>query len=70
VEATDKIIFSYTSIISTSTADAVGECYTSLFSTYTYMENKSLAFGSSTNFMQAFLQNLLGNAIAFNNLYS
>lgn len=33
----DQFIFSYTSIMSTSTADAAGECYTSLYNMYAYI---------------------------------
>lgn len=64
------IIFSYTAIISSSTADAVGDCYLAAYQTYQYVYQKATSFQSSSLFLEAFLQNLLGNAIRFNNLYN
>jgi hypothetical protein len=57
-------------VISTSTADAAGECYTTAYNVYAYMQNKGKEFGGFISVMEAFLQNLLGNAIQFNNIYN
>lgn len=59
----DTIIFSYTNIISTSTADAAGECYTTSYNIYSYLITKFASFNGAASIMEAFLQNLLGNAI-------
>ena len=48
-------LFGYTEDISTTGADAVGECYTTAFSVRTYIRNKAATFGSISTFMASFL---------------
>ena len=36
----DKVLFSYTAVLSTTTADAAGECYTTFYYIYAYFLTK------------------------------
>lgn len=51
----DKILFSYTAILSTSTADAAGECYTTFYNVYAYFLLKFSQFQGGTDIMESFL---------------
>lgn len=50
-------------------ADAVGECYLSAYGYFEWTQNKTKEFEGGLNFLEAFLQNLIGNIISFNMLY-
>lgn len=51
----DKVLFSYTAILSTTTADAAGECYTTSYNIYAYFLTKFATFNGPTGVMESFL---------------
>lgn len=59
-----------TRVISNSSADAVGECYTTLFNYYQYIIMRGAQFPDFIGVLTAFLQNLIGNILNFNTLYT
>ena len=59
-----------TRVISNSTADAVGECYTTLFNYYQYIIMRGAQFPDFVGVLTAFLQNMIGNILNFNTLYT
>ncbi len=59
-----------TKILSNSTADAVGECYTTLYNVYTFAQMRAALFHGPVGFMTAFLQNMIGNILNFNTIYT
>lgn len=59
-----------TKVLSNSTADAVGECYTTLYNVYTFNKMRAALFPTGVSFMTSFLQNLIGNILNFNTLYT
>lgn len=61
--------FHTTGVLSNSFADFVGECYLMGYDIVVYSTNKINLFGDTNNILQAFLQNLIGNIITFNNIY-
>ena len=66
----EEYVFNVTKVLSNSTADAVGECYTTLYNVYTFNKMRAALFPSGVSFMTAFLQNLIGNILNFNTLYT
>jgi hypothetical protein len=63
-------VFNVTKVISNSTADAVGECYTTLFNVFTFTKMRAALFNDGVGVMTAFLQNLIGNILNFNTIYT
>lgn len=63
-------VFNLTRVISNSTADAVGECYTTAFNYYQYFIMRASQFPDFIGIMTAFLQNMIGNILNFNTLYT
>jgi len=63
-------VFNMTRVISNSTADAVGECYTTMFNYYQYVIMRASQFPDFIGILTAFLQNLIGNILNFNTLYT
>lgn len=45
------VLFSYTKILSTTTADAAGECYTTTYNVYLYFLTKFAQFNGMTDIM-------------------
>lgn len=66
----EDYVFNVTKVISNSTADAVGECYTTLYNVYTFNKMRAALFPTTVSFTTAFLQNLIGNILNFNTLYT
>jgi hypothetical protein len=66
----EDYVFNVTKVISNSTADAVGECYTTLYNVYTFNKMRAALFPTGVSFTTAFLQNLIGNILNFNTLYT
>ena len=66
----DKYVFNMTRVISNSSADAVGECYTTAFNYYQYIVMRASQFPDFVAVLTAFLQNLIGNILNFNTLYT
>jgi surface polysaccharide O-acyltransferase-like enzyme len=56
-------------LISTSVAENVNTCYYLGYGIYDYYLVKKLSFGDATSWLTAFLQNMIGNVITFNNYY-
>lgn len=65
----DQYVFNFTKVVSTSGADAVGECYTTGFNIYSYVLMRSTQFADFTSVLTAFLQNMIGNILNFNTIY-
>lgn len=66
----DEYVFNMTKVISSSGASATGECYTTGYSVYQYVLMKEAEFDTMNNFITAFLQNMIGNIINFNSIYT
>ena len=66
----ENYVFNMTRVISNSTADAVGECYTTGFNYYQYIIMRAAQFPDFVGVLTAFLQNLIGNILNFNTLYT
>ncbi|TNV73062.1 hypothetical protein FGO68_gene338 [Halteria grandinella] len=65
----DRYVFNFTSVVSNSGAESVGECYTTAFNLYSYVMMRKSQFKDITSIMTAFLQNLIGNILNFNTIY-
>jgi len=66
VEEVQKKVFDVTFEISTSLADAVGECYFTVYGFWLWGVNLVLQFETTTDFISAALQNIVGNVISLN----
>lgn len=62
-------VFNFTKTLSSSGADAFGECYTSGFNVVQYILMRAGEFPDFVTMMTAFLQNLIGNILNFNTIY-
>lgn len=51
----DKYVFNFTSVVSNSGAESVGECYTTAFNLYSYVMMRKSQFKDITSIMTAFL---------------
>ena len=69
-ETSEDYFFNMTYDISNSFADAVGECYDTGYGFYVWGLNTYSKFNSAEEWGQAFLQNIVGNIITFNNMYN
>lgn len=63
-------IFNFTKVISGSVAECVFQCTISTVSAANYTTEKWALFDSYSELGQAFLQNLMGNIISFNNIFA
>ena len=59
-----------TKVLSNSSAEAVGECYTTTYNLYSYLTIRAAQFPDFVGVLTAFLQNLIGNILNFNTLYT
>jgi hypothetical protein len=65
----EQYVFNFTKVVSTSGADAFGECYTTGFNVFQYMMMRAGQFPDVVSILTAFLQNLIGNILNFNTIY-
>ena len=66
----EDYVFNFTRVLSNETAETAGDCYLGLYEIWSYYYLKSTLFADGLDYLQAFLQNLIGNIITFNTVYT
>ena len=62
-------MFNFTADVSNSGANAIGECYSTVYSLVKYGETRFTQFDGLTPLMAGFVQNIVGNVLNFNSIY-